>query len=97
MDKESWLDFTDYSNKYFKEHNLHQYESLTANRHNLNKLWTVIKEALIITANKTMPYSYRSPDDDLPKPKSLTTCFSALIKLNHILLKFRTKYLIRSL
>jgi len=41
--------------------------------------------------------SYRSHDDALPKPKSLTTCFSALTKLNHILLKFRTKFISRSL
>ncbi len=73
------------------------YICVTANRHNLNKLWTVIKETLNITANKTVSYSYRFPDDALPKPKSLITCFSALTKLNHILLKFRTKYLIRSL
>ena len=97
MDNDTWQNFTDYSNKYVKEHNLHKYESLKANRHNLNVLWMKIKDALIITANKTIPYSFRSAEDDLPKPKCLTSCYSALTKLNNILLKFRTKYITRSL
>jgi len=97
MDEAKWHTFTEYSNKYFKEHNLYKYESLKANYHNLNVLWTNIKEALITTMNKTVPCNYRSSEDDLSKPKNLTSCYSALIKLNSILLKFRTKYLTRSL
>src|SRR6266540_4721288 len=97
MDDADWSAFTKYSNKYFKEHNLKKLESLKANRHNLNILWTKIKEALITTANKTVSYSYHSADDVLPKSKSLTSCYSALFKLNSILLKFRTKFLTRSL
>ncbi len=97
MDDDDWSAFTEYSHKYFKKHNLKKLESLKTNRHNLNVLWTRIKEALITIANKTVPYSYRSSDDDLSKPKSLTSCYSALTKLNGILLRFRTKYLNRSL
>jgi len=97
MDEADWSAFTEYSNKYFKEHNLKKLESLKANCRNLNVLWTKIKNALITTANKTVPFSYRSADDALSKPKSLTSCYSALTKLNRILLKFRTKYLTCSL
>ncbi len=97
MDEDDWSAFTKYSNKYFKQHNLKKLESLKTNRHNLNVLWTKIKEALITTANKTVPYSYQPSDDDLSKPKSLIFCSSALTKLNGILLRFRTKYLNRSL
>ena len=97
MDDADWLAFTEYSTKYFKEYNFKKLESLKANRYNLNILWTKIKEALITTANKTVPYSYRSADDALPKPKSLTSCYSVLTKLNSILLRFRTKFLTCSL
>ncbi len=73
IDEADWSAFTEYSDKYVKEHNLTKLESLPANRHNLNKLWIKIKEAFIITANKTVPSSYRLSSDDLPKPKSLTS------------------------
>jgi len=97
MDEDNWTNFTKYSNKYYKEQSLHKYESLKANWHNLNILWMKVKDALLTTANKTVPYSFRSAEDPLPKPKSLTSSYSALAKLNHILLKFRTKYISRSL
>ena len=97
MDETDWLEFDKYSEKYYKEHNFKQYESLSPNRHHLNLLWTKIKELLITTANKTVSCSYRSPDDSLPKAKSLTSCFSALKQLNRVLLHFRTKLLSRSL
>ena len=97
MDEATWKTFTEYSNKYCKEHNLHKYESLKANWQNLNRMWTIIKEALLTTANKTVPCSYRSADDDISKPKSLTSCYSALKQLNNILLKFQTKFISRSL
>jgi len=70
---------------------------LTANHHNLNILWTKIKEVLIITANKTVSCSFQSSEDRIPKPKILTSCYSALTKMNNILLKFRTKLITRSL
>ncbi len=38
IDEANWIAFTEYSNKYFKEHNLHKYESLKANCPNLNVL-----------------------------------------------------------
>ncbi|SRR6266498_1119744 len=97
MDIADWLTFTEYSNKYFKEHNLNKLESLKVNSRNLNIMWSHVKEALITTANKMVSYSYRPATDALPKPKNLTTCYSALFKLNGILLRFRTKYLNRSL
>jgi len=97
MEDSDWHAFADYSEKYYKEHNYKKHENLPANRHNLNVLWTKIKELLIITANKTVPSSYRPSNETHPKPKSLTSCYSALKKLNNILLQFRTKFLTRAL
>ncbi len=97
MEEEDWLAFTNYLAKYYKDHNYKKYEALTANKHHINVLWTKIKELLITTANKNIPCSYHSADDSKPKPKSLTTCYSALKKLNFILLQFQTKFLSRFL
>ena len=97
MDDTDWQSFATYSEQYYKAHNYKKYESLSPNRSHLNLLWTKLKELLITTANKNVPCSYRSSEDYLPKPKSITSCYSALKKLNGILLLFRTKYLSRSL
>ena len=97
MDAANWLEFSTYSDKYYHDHNYKQYDKLSANKHNLNILWIKIKEVLINTANKTVPCSFRSSEDNIPKPKSLTTCYTALFKLNHILLKFRMKLINKSL
>ncbi len=97
MEQKDWQAFSKYSDQYYHDHNYKKYDRLTANRHNLNILWTKIKEVLITTANKTVPSSFKSSDDHIPKPKSLMSCYSALSKLNQILLKFRTKLIVRSL
>ncbi len=97
MEAADWQVFAEYSEKYYKEHNYKRYEDLSASWSHINLLWTKIKELLITTANKTVPCSYRSHDDANPKPKSLTTCYTALKQLNRILLQFRTKFITRSL
>ena len=97
MEAEDWQAFADYSDKYFKDHNYKKYEGLTSNKNNLNVLWTKIKELLITTVNHFIPCIYRSSEASHPKPKTLTSCYTALKKLNNILLRFRTKYLSRSL
>src|SRR6266540_235960 len=97
MEDSDWQAFANYSDNYYKNYNYKRFESLPANRHNLNILWTKLKELLITTANKTVPCSYRSAEDHQPKPKVLTTCYSALKKMNNILLKFRTKLISREL
>jgi len=97
IEESDWTAFAEYSEKYFRNHNYKKYDTLSANKQSINILWTKIKELLITTANKTIPCIYRSPDDLIPKPKTLTSCYSALKRLNHILLQFRTKYLSHSL
>ena len=97
MEESDWLAFSTYSAKYYKDHNFKRYESLSANRQTLILLQTKLKEIFITTANKTVPYSYHSSDDTIPKPKNLISCYSVLKKLNAILLQFRTKYLNRTL
>ena len=97
MEDADWQAFADYSDKYYKEYNYKRYDDLTSNKKNLNILWTKIKELLITTANHTVPCIYRSSEDSLSKPKSLTSCYTTLKKLNNILLQFRTKYLSCSL
>ena len=97
METDDWQKFSEYSDKYYHDHNYQIYERLPANRPNLNLLWTKLKELLITTANKTVPCSYRSAEDRLLKPKVLITCYSALKKMNNILLKFRTKLISRAL
>src|SRR6266498_1765713 len=97
MEADDWQKFSEYSDKYYHDHNYQIYERLPANRPNLNLLWTKLKELLITTANKTVPCSYRSAEDRLLKPKVLITCYSALKKMNNILLKFRTKLISRAL
>jgi len=93
MEDSDWQAFAQYSSKYYKDHNYKRYESLSDSRLNLNLLWTKLKEILITTANKTVPISYRSSDEIIPKPKALTSCYTLLKKLNVILLAFRTKFL----
>ena len=88
MDDTDWKAFADYFDKYYKKHNYYRYKALHLNKTNLNVLWTKIKELLITTANHTVPCVYRSSEDSLPKPKSLTSCYTALKRLNTILLKF---------
>ncbi len=97
MEDADWQAFADYSDKYYKEYNYKKYDALTSNKKNLNVLWTKIKELLITTANHTVSCIYRSSEDSLPKPKLLTFCYTALKKLNNILLQFKTKYLSCSL
>ena len=97
MEDSDWQAFANYSDNYYKNYNYKRFESLSANRHNINILWTKLKELLITTANKTVPISYCSSDDIIPKPKSLTSYYSTLKKLNTVLLQFKTKYLNRSL
>jgi len=58
MKADDWQQFSTYSDKYYHDHNYQKYERLHANRHNLNVLWTKIKELLVTTANKTVPCSF---------------------------------------
>jgi len=88
MEPSDWQAFADYFEKYYKDHNYKRYEFLSVNKHNINILWSKIKELLTTTANKSVLCIYRSSDDSLPKPKTLTSCYSALKKLNPILLQF---------
>ncbi len=97
MDDSDWQAFANYSDKYYKDHNYKQHKALPTNRRNTNLLWTKIKEILITTANKTVPISYRSADDPILKPKTLTSCYTALKQLNKMLLQFRIKYINRSI
>ena len=97
MEKDDWQNFSTYSDKYYHDHNFKQYEQLPANRHSLNLLWTKIKEVLVTTTNKTVPCSFRSSENRLPKSKSLTSCYTALKKMNHLLLKFCTKLISQSI
>ncbi len=97
MDDADWNIFHNYSEKYYKDHNFKKHESLPATIPNITLLWTKIKELLITMANKMVPCCYRSSDDSVPKPKALTSCYSALKQLNSVLLQFRTKYLSRDI
>ena len=69
MDPEDWHTFEETSDKYYRCHHYKQYERLTANRKNLNVIWTKIKELLVHTANKTVPKRHVSPDQPMPTPK----------------------------
>ena len=69
MDPEDWHTFEETSDKYYRCHHYKQYERLTANRKNLNVIWTKIKELLAHIANKTVPKRHVSPDQPMPTPK----------------------------
>ncbi len=91
MDIEDWQTFEDTSDRYYRCHNYSQYESLKANRKNLNIIWTKLKELLVHTANKTVPKHNVSPNQIIPKPKQLVDSYTAIKTLNAILLQFRSK------
>src|SRR4051812_16979952 len=91
MNPTMWTVFAESLDRLYRQQNMDRLSLLPNNHSTINQIWEILKKSIKTVANKTIPFSLVSSEQNQPKPNNVVTFYRHLKKLNNIVLKFRAK------